>query len=90
MMSSGWGSLEAKSVAGGEGTGETTEISTDKNEELSTKASGLESLKAMSLREQDETTKASEDIGAEAGDEAAVDTGMYFLSLSQKNLLFQG
>ena len=77
MMSSGWGSLEAKSVARAEDTGETTETSTDKNDTMSTKASGLEGLKAMSLREQEETTKGPESIGTDADDGTAIDTGMH-------------
>ena len=77
MMSSGWGSLEAKCVARGEDTGEIAETSTDKNEALSTKASVLESLEAMSLREKEQSAKDPESIGTDTDDgTAAVDTGI--------------
>ena len=77
MMSSGWGSLETKRVTGADDTGETTETSTDKNEALSTKTSGLESLDSMSLTNQEETAKAAESIGADADNGTAVDTGIH-------------
>ena len=76
-MSSGWGSLEAKSNVGGENPGEATETITDINEALSTKTSGLESLEAMSLREQEETAKGPESIGTDTDDETAIDAGIH-------------
>ena len=70
-MSSGWGSLEAKSNVGGENPGEATETITDINEALSTKTSGL------SLREQEETAKGPESIGTNTDDGTAIDAGIH-------------
>ena len=75
MMSSGWGSLEAKKVKGTDDTGETTQTSIDKNEALSATTSGLESLETMSLSEQEQMSKATESIVT--GKESDNDTGIY-------------
>ena len=92
MMSSGWGSLDAKGVAGGDGTGKPTGTSTAKNEVFSTKASGLGSLESMSLSEQEE--KVPEKICTDTDDGTAVDNGKHCIQIYNKLIsyavLFQG
>ena len=63
---------------------------TYKNEAFFTMTSGLESLEALSLTDQEETAKAAKSIGADADNGTAVDTGIHTYLQGIVEFPFQG